>query len=619
MEPVIISSPDGNAILRVFLKDTDQERGCLFYNITYKDAPILQDSRLGLVLDGAPALLSGFRVLNVSRSSERAWWQPLYGERAAVCDHYHGAVVELEEAEWPHRRLQLECRAYNEGVVIRYTIPQQPGLANLTIASERTEFRFPPGCMAYEEHGTEGEYAKVRVEEIRPECERPLTVEYPDGKVACVAEAAVDDYARMLLSPFKEIGSRVLVSDLSGAVIAATPFSTPWRVFILGDRPGDLLERNDIILSLNPPCAIGDTSWIKPGKAIREVTLSTKGGKACVDFAVAHNLQYVEYDAGWYGYEWGDEADATTVTVDPKRIANMPGHGGLDLHEVIRYANERNIGIVLYVNRGALERQLDEILPLYERWGVKGVKFGFVRVGPQRWTRWLHDAVAKAAEHHLMVDIHDEYRPTGFSRTYPNLLTQEGVRGNEHMPTPGHNATLPFTRFPAGAADVTICYYSERIKPTHAHQLAMAAVVYSPLQFLFWYDGPAAYRDEPEVEFFEHIPTYWDDSRAILGKIGEFATIARRKGREWYVGTLTNEEGRTLKIPLDFLGEGRYVAHVYGDAPLGDTSRTHVTISRHLVDASTVIRASMAPGGGQAMRIVPAAANDVEAFPKYQA
>src|SRR5690606_31013598 len=143
---------------------------------------------------------------------------------------------------------------------------------------------------------------------------------------------------------------------------------------------------------------------------------------------------------------------------------------------------------------GALERQIDQLFPLYQRWGVAGVKFGFVQVGDQAWTRWLHDAVRKAAEHRLLVDIHDAYRPSGFARSYPNLLTQEGVRGNEHMPTARHNTILPFTRYVAGPADYTICYYDKRIKTTRAHQLALAVILYSPLQFLFWYDRPAAYQ-----------------------------------------------------------------------------------------------------------------------------
>jgi alpha-glucosidase len=396
--------------------------------------------------------------------------------------------------------------------------------------------------------------------------------------------------------------SYTLASSLAGEVKASTPYTTPWRVIMFADTPGDLLEHNYLLLNLNQPCAIKDTSWIKPGKVIREVTLTTSGGKACVDFAVEHNLQYVEYDAGWYGHEYSNEADATTVSVDPKR-----SKGPLDLQAVIDYAQKRGIGIILYVNRRALERQLDEILPLYEKWGVKGVKYGFVQVGSQKWTTWLHEAVRKAAQHHLMVDIHDEYRPTGYSRTYPNLLTQEGIRGNECMPTADENLILPFTRMLAGAGDYTICYYNNRIKTTHAHQLAASVVYYSPWQFLFWYDTPSKYQGEPEIEFFENLPTVWDDTKVINGKIGRYITITRRNGKEWYVASMNGLKEQVLDIPLAFLEEGKkYVAHIYEDAGPGDKSRTHVRIRRSPVDSSTVLRADMSASGGQALRIVPA-------------
>lgn len=370
------------------------------------------------------------------------------------------------------------------------------------------------------------------------------------------------------------------------------------------ERPGDLLEHNYLLLNLNPPCAIEDPSWIKPGKVIREVTLTTRGGKACVDFAAAHGLQYVEYDAGWYGHEYSDEADATTVSVDPKRNPNAE----LDLREVIRYARSKGIGILVYVNRRALERQLDQILPLYERWGVAGVKYGFVRVGAQQWTRWLHEAVRKAAAHHLIVDVHDAYRPTGVSRTWPNLMTQEGIAGNETMPDATHNTVLPFTRFVCGAGDYTICYYHNRIKTTHAHQLALAVCYYSPLQFVFWYDRPSAYRGEPEIAFFERVPTVWDETRVVAGEIGRFAVIARRSGEEWYVGTITNNAARRLRVPLAFLDAGRtYDAHVYEDARPEDdvTTRTQVAIRRRRVGPGTVLEADLLPSGGHAVRLVP--------------
>ena len=318
--------------------------------------------------------------------------------------------------------------------------------------------------------------------------ERPLTIELGDGRFAAVTEARCVDYARMKLRRAHD-RPHTLEAFLdaehgrAGKVSGRTPFTSPWRVVMVADSAGQLLEHNDLILNLNEPCALTDTAWIKPGKVMREATLTTAGGKACIDFCSRRGLQYILFDAGWYGPEGDGKSDASAV--DPKRA------GLLDLREVIRYGKEKGIGVILYVNRRALEKQMDEIFPLYEAWGVKGVKFGFVNVGSQKWTAWVHEGVRKAAAHHLMVDIHDEFRTTGYQRTYPNLMTVEGIAGNEEFPTPAHNAALPFTRFLTGPADYTYCWYSDRLKVTHAHQLALSTIYFSPWQVLFWYDRPA--------------------------------------------------------------------------------------------------------------------------------
>ena len=372
---------------------------------------------------------------------------------------------------------------------------------------------------------------------------------------------------------------------------------------MIADSPAKLLEQNYILENLNPPCAIADTSWIKPGKVIREVTLSTEGGKRCVDYAVKMGIKYVHYDAGWYGNEYDEKSDATTITRDPKRgDPKTP----LDLHEVIRYAKERGVGITVYVNRRALEKQLDEILPLYRKWGIKGVKYGFVRVGDQKWTTWMHEAVRKAAENQLMVDIHDEYRPTGFSRTYPNLMTVEGIRGNEEMPPAEHNVITALTRMLCGAGDYTVCWYCDRIKTTRAHQLGCCVVFYSPWLFVHWYDRPEQYQGEPELEFFKYVPTVWDEKKVILADIGNYVVIARRSGDTWYIGGLNAGERRTLKVPLDFLDKNkRYTAHVYRDgAPDGSNSKK-VTMTQNLAGAGDVLEIDAASSGGFAARIVP--------------
>lgn len=315
----------------------------------------------------------------------------------------------------------------------------------------------------------------------------------------------------------------------------------------------------------------------------------------CIDFAAQMGLQYVHMDAGWYGPEMKMSSDATAVA------ANRD----LDMPALCAYAESKGIGLWVYVNQRALVQQLDELLPLYKKWGLKGIKFGFVQIGNQHWSTWLHDAIRKCAEYEMMVDIHDEYRPTGFSRTYPNLMTQEGIRGNEEMPDATHNVILPFTRFLCGAGDYTLCYYSGRKKTTHAHQLAMAAVYYSPVQFMFWYDVPSLYQGEPELDFWKNIPAIWEDSRVLSGAIGEHIAMARRSGDEWFVGVMTNNEPRKLTVSADFLEPGRkYEVRLYEDDDKAK-NRTRVKITTKKTKAGESFTFNLKGSGGAAMHFVP--------------
>ena len=313
-------------------------------------------------------------------------------------------------------------------------------------------------------------------------------------------------------------------------------------------------------------------------------------------FAVEHGFRFIEYDAGWYGNERDDSSDARTVS-----------RRNLDLPEVIAYAKKHDIGVLLYVNRRHLESQLDELLPLYAEWGISGIKFGFVQHGSQEWTKWMHDAIAKAAEYRLMVDVHDEYRMTGWQRTYPNFMTAEGIGGDETRPPNEQALANLFTRMIAAPGDHTFCYYNGYVDGTtsHASQLAKTVCLFSPWQFLFWYDQPSAAKGEPELEFFKHLPTTWDETRVLHGKIGHYAVIARRNGSQWFVGCLNAVEPRTLKVPLDFLPAGTdFEAHIYSDDPTINT-RTKVGIKRRAVDSTTVLEPSMSERGGVAIRIVP--------------
>ena len=590
-----VHSPDG----RIHFALTLSEQGQLYYSVDYNGSQVLQKSSLGLSLQDEPPLGNDMIVVDSALRSHDDVWHPVLGERSTVRDCYNELIVKCEDHRKPPRQLNVHLRAYNEGVAFCYSLPKQKALTEFIITDELTEFQFSDDHYCWTNTEVEGPYSHVRLSQLSNNHERPLVVEIDHGPYVAVGEARMVDYSRMRFTTSSH-SANTLVANLAGPVAARIPFESPWRYLIIADTPGELIEQNDLVRNLNDPCKIADTSWIKPGKAIRS-ELNTTVAMATIDHAVRMNFQYLLLDAGWYGHEHSYHSDATTVTVDPKR-----GGGPLDLPEIVRYASEKDIGVFLYVNRRALENQLDEILPIYKEWGIAGVKFGFVNAGSQKWTRWLHDAVRKCEDHQLLVDVHDHYLPTGWSRTYPNLLTQEGIRGNEQMPTAEHNVTLPFVRFLCGPADYTVCYYSSRLQTTRAHQLAASIVYFSPLQLLFWYDGPHQYRGEPELDVFKQLHTTWDDTQVIHGEIGQYVTIARRKGRKWFVGTMNAVERRTLEIPLTFLEEASsYLATIHADAsPEGDNPKA-VQITSKIVTSKSVLQASMAANGGQAIVLTP--------------
>jgi len=405
---------------------------------------------------------------------------------------------------------------------------------------------------------------------------------------AIATEAAMTDYARAKFK-LSDVKPNTILTSMYTPADLVSPFATPWRVILIAEKPTDLIEHDDIILNLNEPNKIKNISWIKPGKIMRVMTQTTEDAKAYIDFCAAHHLQYILFDWKWYGPAFTFESDATKVVAP----LDMPG--------IIQYAEEKGIGVWLYVNQQALLAQSDSLFAMYKKWGVKGVKFGFVQVGSHRWTTWIEKAIQQAAANNIMVNIHDDWRPTGEQRTWPNLMTAEGIRGNEEMPDATHNTVLPFTRFICGAADYTICYYDKRIKTTHAHQLALAAIYYSPIQTLFWYDKPAAYNNEPEIEWFEKIPTTWDETKVLDGKPGEFITTARRGGNDWFIGTITNDSARSIKLSFSFLQKGKkYIAHIYSDDTIVNTN-THVKVETKNVDASTVLDVKLLESGGEAI------------------
>ena len=583
-----VSSPDGNYVFTV---------DGMTYTVTYKGQEIIRRSRMGVDIDNR--LFES--ALAVPRGVHKDWskelvlesaysitstdtvWTPLYGENAQIRDHYNQLILHYQKGsngqgvvqEGYDKRMyyamDIVVRAYNEGIAFRYHFPETANSLFLHIIGEQTQFAMPDGTMAWYEEWAQGPYQKrpLLTSYLSPltseswfESERPLLLQLPGGTYVALLEAAMKDYTR---GKFRLAQDNVLQVALYDCADIISPYDTPWRVIMAGERAVDLINHKDIVLNLNVQCSMADVQWIKPGKAFRSGKLTKEAIFRSIDYCQQFGFDYVELDAGWYGPEGKVSSDARKVI--ETRDFTMP--------EVCAYAKSKGIGVWVYVNQRALYQQLDELLPLYEQWGISGIKFGFVHIGNQQWSTWLHNAIEKCAERHLMVDIHDEYRPTGLSRTYPNLLTQEGIRGNEEMPDADHNTLLPFTRYLCGPADYTLCYFNSRVKNTKGHQLKMAAVYYSPLQFYFWYDNPFVDKGEAELQFWKDCPTTFDESIALDGQPGEFIIQARRSGSDWYVGAMTNTQGRTVSVSTAFLPKGKYEVTIYNDDPTLNT-RTNV-------------------------------------------
>ena len=597
----------------------EQKDGRLTYRLDYAAKQVIEEGELGVNIDnhlvesamGIPVdnsnvWTNGMEVTSVDRRSEDNTWKPVYGEYAQIRDRYNEMTIHLLKGgkhqdgggtAYDKRQqylLDIIVRAYDEGVAIRYHFPEATNGLFMHITDDLTSFRFAPGAEAYHYAWAQSHANKAKLLKSesawKEEAERPLTLRLDNGLYAAIGEAALSDFVRGKL---KLKANNELQMALFHPADIITAYDMPWRFIMVGEKAIDLINNKQMVLNLNAPCQIQDTSWIKPGKVFRVCRLDMKTCMEGVDFCVDRGLQYIELDAGWYGPEM--KMSSSALKVLETRDIDMP--------KLCQYAKSKGIGVWVYVNQRALYQELDQLLPLYEKWGICGIKFGFVQIGSQEWTTWLHNAVKKCADHHIMVDIHDEYRPTGWSRTYPNLMTQEGIGGNEEMPDAEHNTILPFTRFLCGPADYTPCYFNGRVKNTKAHQLAMPVVYYSPITFLYWYDLPNVYKGEKELDFWKYCPTVWDESKALQGEIGEYIVQARRSGNDWFVGAMTGLQARDITLnTADFLQKGKkYRVEIYNDNPALNT-RTKVSTVVQTIKAGKILKLHLQPSGGAALR-----------------
>jgi alpha-glucosidase len=628
----VLASPDGRLAI-AFQTNGD---GHLIYNLTFRGKQVLEPSGLSLELQGAEPLGAHVHIVNITPSEADENYRLVTGKTSSVTNHYKGLLLELEENGAPKRQLRIEARAYNDAVAFRYVVPQQPGLNQFQLVAEHTEFRLSKDATAWAlelpnyRSMYESEFVKLPVSAFSNQggvaskvlCGCPMLLELPGVAWLAITEADLRDYSAMyLVNPSGSWLGHWLESllapnleDPSIAVSGTVPHYSAWRVLMVSDAPAKMIE-STVMTSLNPESTMPDTSWIHAGKASwnwwsgslgpdGKPAFSTDLMKYYVDFAAKSGFPYMLVDAGWAE---GDD------------ITRM--NGRVDIPEVVRYAATKNVKVWIWASYRSVVLHVDDAFPLFEKWGVAGVKIDFIERDDQGGIEWYYKTAEAAAQHHLMMDFHGATKPSGIERTWPNVLGYEAVAGMEQSKAgardnPDHRVTLPFTRMLAGAMDYTPGGFDnvtrEEFEPrmirpmvmgTRAQQLAMYVVYLAPFDMVS--DCPSIYEGRPEFQFIKDVPATWDETRGLDGRPGEYVVVARRRGSDWYLGAMSGWTPRELEVPLNFLGPGRYTAEIYADASDAAAHPQHVILEKRTVRRSTTLTLRLAPGGGYAVRLIP--------------
>lgn len=637
---VQLASPDGRiqlTIATVAQNSPSAAGGQLAYRVSFAGKPVLNWSQMGLELEDQPVLGAKVRLVSSKTSSVDETWKLVAGKSSAARNHYNGAVVELEELAAPNRRFSVEARVFDDGAAFRYLLPSQTGLQEARLVGERTRFNFAKDATTYPlilanfRTSYEDNYVKLPLSALKADSlvALPLLAELPGNAWVAITEAHIENYAGMYLvhPSARELESRLAphVDNPKIAVITPAPMQSPWRVMMIADHPGRFVESN-IVLNLNPPAAIADTSWIKAGRSAWnwwsgsyaegnfKPGMNNDTMKYYIDFASSAKFEYMLIDAGWAAGTPG--GTGSTSAADITR-----SNPNINIPELVEYARQKNVRLWLWAHWTSVNKQMDEAFPLFEKWGIAGVKIDFMDRDDQWMVDWYRRVVKKAAEHHLMVDFHGAFKPDGLRRTYPNLMTREGILGLEYnkwsaRDTPDHRVMLIFTRLLAGPGDFTPGGFNnvtrEEFEPrnrqpmvmgTRAHQTALLVLFESP--FLCVADWPGAYTGTKELDFLRVVPATWDETRFLEGHPESHAVVARRSGSEWYIGAITNWNARDLTLPLNFLGKGSYIAEIYRDAPDSDRNPKNSVKEELKVTPASTLKLRLASGGGAAIRIRP--------------
>jgi alpha-glucosidase len=593
-----VKSPDGKTIVMFGLNDSQQ----LVYSLNFDNKPVVNWSALGLLAD-TKIMNIGITIDRMEVKPHRETFDWPLGEDARIENNYQEVILFCTSAD---TKFNIIGRVYNGSFAFKY-VCKNLGTKPVLLRKELTEFNLNDAYKIYQYH-EESVFTPMLLNAMPGTSDLPSTLVSSDHFYVSIGEAENRNYSKSVLIKGDKPNSLALsfyidtlyrnheVSAIrkDSVITFRDSLITPWRTISCAKSAIGLHDFSQLNLKLVTPQNAAAPKGIKPGKVFR-VPITTKGGLEGADFAAKHNFQYIMLDAGWYGAEFRTNSDPTQP---------IPS---LDLPAIISHASSKGIGVILYVNYVGLKAKLDTILPLYKKWGVSGLKFGFVDGGTQQGLAWLDTAMKKVNDYGFVLNVHDHYKPTGLSRRYPYNLSQEGIKGDENSPDAFHTTVLPYTRYLAGPADFTFCFpnprsnFAKNLKVSKAQQMALTVVYFDPLQAIFWYGKSEDYTNEEEIEFFKYVPTVWDESHYIAGEIGESISVARKKDDVWYIGSAAGLSEWKTSLQLDFLDKGKvYMATLYDDDGNGGISKRQLKLKK-----GQTLQLQMAAKCGQAVILRP--------------
>jgi len=613
-----VKSPDGK--INVTITNND----ILGYSVSYNGRAIINPSRLGFEFKDELAMTGNFSVVDQSVKSFNETWVPVVkSKHAEIVNNYNELQLTLKEKSDPMRQMELFVRAYNDGAAFQYKLLRSGKVGDRQITKELTTFNIPGDPKAWiVEYGgysssNEAEFIEHPLSYLNEKsiAGMPMLMEYGNNCWVAISEAKIDNYAAFYIgtnSAANQLTTKLVPVPGEPEAGVKVRFSdevcTPWRVLMIGETPGTLIE-SEIIQNLNDPCAIKDPSWIKPGMSAwdhwwsGEVKMEMPVIKQYIDLASSMGWPYMLVDWQWYGKFNSPDADITKWAPQ----INMP--------EIIEYARSKNVKIIIWLYSSDVNRNsaFKKSFPLYEKWGVAGIKIDFMDRDDQQMVNWYHDIIKCAAENHLMVDFHGAYKPDGIIRTWPNMITREGVMGNEYYKfsnkmSPEHNVKLAFTRMLAGQMDYTpgafLNVTREQYKNqtpavvwnTRAAELSKFVIYESPLTVVC--DHPDNILNQPGSDFLKLVPTTWDDIKFISGYPGDYIAIAKRSGDKWFVGVMNNSIGKSIDLNLSFLPAGNYKAQTWSDTKNSEKEPKEIKNAILSIKSPGIFKVKMAKDGG---------------------